>query len=217
LACELARQALDKSLTVGIEDADPRQDAADWAKIEGKPKNIQIFENANEENIMDLIDEAKSKNAFVLVDLEGVRSNTVTYAISKADLVLVACQASKNDAKEAVNTLKTIRNSGRMIGRDIPSAVIFGRTSAALLTKNAKYIYNEFETAGIEIIKASLVDREAYRNILFFGGSVNTLEAKTNREKDSIDKAAANAKELAEEVKKKLQSVIKKQVEKGAA
>lgn len=217
LACELARQGMESNLNIGLIDADPNQHAADWARLEGKPDNINLYANADMDNILDLIEEAKAQNAFVLVDLEGVASNTVTYAMSQADLVLVACQASKNDAKEAVKTIKTIVSSGRMINREIPSAVLFGRTNAAIFTKNAKYLYDEFENNGIELLKASLVDREAYRNIFFFGGSVNSLEAANKREEESIRKAALNAQELAAEVKIKLKAVLQKTSKKGAA
>jgi chromosome partitioning protein len=217
LACELARQGAEKNIGVSLIDADPNQHSAAWAKLEGKPANVALFGDVTEESILDVIEEAKVQNAFVLVDLEGVSSNVVTYAISQANLVIIPCQASQNDAKEAVKTVKTIRNSARMIGRDIPYSVLFTRASAAFYTKNTKYITAEFEGAGVDLFSVSLIDREAFKNIFSFGGSVNTLEAANKKERASIDKASENARLFAAEVKKKLKAAIETQAKKGAA
>lgn len=218
LACELARQCEEKGLGVALLDADPNQHSAAWAKLDGKPANITLFDKVREDSILDVIEEAKRKAAFVLVDLEGVASNAVTYAVSQADLVIVPCQASQNDAREAVKTVKTIRNSGRMIGREIPYSVLFVRTSAAILTNTAKHLQSEFEGAGLDLLSVSLIEREAFRSIFSFGGSVNSLKVSTKREQEAKDKAAANTRELAAEIKRKLKAAIQKAAaEKGAA
>lgn len=217
LACEFARQCEATQMKVALLDADPNQHSARWAKLSGKPENIDIIEGVSEESILDMIDEAKKKASFVLVDLEGVASNVVTYAVSQANLVIIPCQASENDAQEAVKTIKNIRNSARIIGRSIPHVVLFARTSAAILTKTAKYLREEFEHAGVHLLNVPLVEREAFRSIFSFGGSVNMLDASTKRESEARDKASQNIFKLAEEVKKQLKTVsaIQKTVEKG--
>lgn len=217
LACELARQGAPKNIGVSLIDADPNQHSAGWAALEGKPDNIKVYADVTEESILDAIEEAREQNAFVLIDLEGVASNAVTYAVSQADLVIIPCQASQNDAKEAVRTVKTIRNSGRMIGREIPYSVLFTRASAAFYTKNAKYIAQEFEGAGVDLFSVSLIDREAFKSIFSFGGSVHALEAANKKEQASIDKAAENARYFTEEVKQKLKAAVSNQSKKGAA
>ena len=69
LACELARQGYDKNIEVSLIDADPNQHSAAWAKLDGKPSNIRLYENVTEENILDVIDQAQEQTPFVLVDL----------------------------------------------------------------------------------------------------------------------------------------------------
>lgn len=218
LACELARQGAEKKLGVALIDADPNQHSAAWARLDGKPANIALFQEVTEETVLDTIEEAKGKAAFVLVDLEGVSSNAVTYAISQADLVVIPCQASQNDAKEAVKTIKTIRNSGRMIGREIPFSVLFTRVNAAILTKTAKHITAEFEGAGVDIFEVSLIDREGFKSIFSFGGCVNDLEAADKKAQASRDKTAENARAYAAAVKRKLKAGLEnRSAAKGAA
>ncbi|BBO86820.1 chromosome partitioning protein ParA (plasmid) [Desulfosarcina ovata subsp. sediminis] len=204
LACELARQGKAKNIGVSLIDADPNQHSAAWAKLDGKPDNIALFENVTEDNILDVIEEAQQKTPFVLVDLEGVASSAVVGAVSRADLVIIPCQPSQNDAKEAAKTIKTIKYGARISGREIPFSVMFTRLSAAIITKTGKHLAAEFDGAGVDVFKCSLIDREAFKSIFSFGGTVNDLEASSNKAQSSIDKAAENARLFAEEVKQHL-------------
>ena len=53
------------------------------------------------------------------------------------------------------------------------------------------------------MFECSLIDREAFRAIRSFGGTVNNLDSK---EVSGIEKAAQNAHAYAEEVKQKLKA-----------
>lgn len=211
LACELARQGKEKNIGVSLIDADPNQHSAAWAHLDGKPENIRLFDKVTEANILDAIEEAQSKTPFVLVDLEGVASSAVVGAVSRADLVIIPCQASQNDAREASKTIKTIQYGARVAGREIPFSVLFTRLSAAIITKTGKHLAAEFEGAGVDVFKCSLIDREPFRSIFSFGGAINDLEASDKRAQASINKGADNARLYAEEVKQHLQQTIKRQ------
>lgn len=206
LASELARQGEENNLSIALIDADPNQHSASWAKKKGCPKNIVLMTNANEESIVDDIEKAEEKAHFVLVDLEGTASMTVASAISRADLVIVLCQGSQDDADEAVKTIRLIRNQSKVLKRDISFSVLMSRTSAAITPRTLSYIVNQFEAAGVDMFKTSLIDREAFRAIRSFGGTVNDLNPK---EVSGIQKSADNVKAFAEEVKLKLKSILK--------
>ena len=208
LACELARQGQAKNISVSLIDADPNQHSAAWAKQGGAPENIQLFEGVNENNILDVIEQVQQQTPFVLVDLEGVASSVVIGAVSRADLVVIPCQPSQNDAKEAAKTIKTIKYGARVARRDIHFSVLFTRLSAALITKTSRALAAEFDGAGVDMFRCSLIDREAFRSIFSFGGAVNDLEANSKGAQRSIDKAADNARLYAEEVKRHLMAVM---------
>ncbi len=201
LISELAQQA-----TVTLIDVDPNQHSAKWAKKEGCPPNITLVENSTEESIIDDIDDAQSKSAFVLVDLEGTASMAVASAVSRADLVLIPCQGSQDDADEAVITIKMINRQSKVLNRKIRFAVAMTRTSPALTPRTLKDILEQFQAAGITVLESSLIEREAFKAIRSFGGTVKDLNPK---QVSGVDKAAANARAFAMEVVGMLKSVEK--------
>ena len=203
LASELARQGKSKNIKITLIDADPNQHSAKWALKDGCPDNIELIQNATEDNIIDVIEEAEVSTSFVLVDLEGTASMTVASAVSRADLVITLCQGSQDDADEAIKTIKMIKRQSRVIRREIPFAVLFTRTHPVISPRTLRHITNEFQAAGVNIFECSLIDREAFRAIRSFGGTVNDLSSK---DVSGIEKAEANALAFASEVISKLKS-----------
>jgi chromosome partitioning protein len=210
-ASELARQGADKNITVSLIDADPNQHSASWANKDGCPKNLLIKPCIDEDMLLDTIDEAVSQSAFVLIDLEGTANISVASSISRADMVVILCQGSQDDADEAAKTIRLIKRQSRILNREIPFSVLMNRTSAAITPRTLKYIVEQFSQAGISLFKTSLIDREAFRAIRSFGGTVSDLNPK---EVSGIEKAAINAKAFTEELKQKIHLLQK---EKGVA
>ncbi|MGL4667734.1 MAG: ParA family protein [Saezia sp.] len=193
LACELARNGA----TVTLIDADPNQHSAKWANRVGCPANIILIRNVNESNIIDEIELAETNTSFVIVDLEGTASMAVSFAISRADLVITPCQGSQDDADEAVRTIKLIKQQEKAFRRSIPFTILITNNQAAITPRTLKHICNEFNSANIPMLATSLVNRDAFRAIRSFGGSVNDLDKK---EVSGIDKAAKNAEDFAKEI-----------------
>ena len=200
LASELAQH----NTSVTLIDADPNQHSAKWAQKDGCPSNIKLIEKSTEETIIDDIDNAQEQTAFVLVDLEGTASMAVASAISRADLVITLCQGSQDDADEAAKTIKLVNRQAKVLNRSIPFAVLMTRTNPAITPRTLKHIMNEFHEAGVEIFKTSSIDREAFRAIRSFGGTVNDLDPK---QVSGIDKAVANAHALAVEVIERIKGI----------
>jgi len=206
LASEFARQCGSKGMNITLIDADPNQHSAKWALKKGCPQNIKIIENSDEDGIIDDIENANQNSAFVIVDLEGTASMSVASAISRADLVIILCQGSQDDADEAIKTIKLIKRQERLLTRKIPFSVLFTRTSPAITPRTLTYIINEFKKSNIEMFNCSLIDREAFRAIRSFGGTIENLDSK---EVSGKDKAISNVLAFTEEVKIKLLNLNK--------
>ena len=125
----------------------------------------------------------------------------VASAISRADLVITLCQGSQDDADEAAKTIKLIKRQSKLLRRPIKFSVLMTRTNPAITPRTLRHIVSEFEAAGVHIFSTSLIDREAFRAVRSFGGTVNDLNPK---EVSGIEKAAQNVRELAMEVIAKL-------------
>ena len=193
LACELART----SAEIIIIDADPNRPVSRWAKLAGLPANLRVLSEVSEASIIDDIEAAATKVPFVIVDLEGTASMTVAYAISRADLVIVPMQGSQLDANEAARAIRLIRQQERAFARRIAYAALFTRTSAAIRPRTLSHIRTELQAAGVPILTTQMHEREAFRAIFSFGGTLQTLTA---GQVSNLPAAMANAKALAGEL-----------------
>jgi chromosome partitioning protein len=191
LATQLAR----KGAKVTILDADPNKPVSDWAK-RGTPENLTVLANISETTVIDEIDAAANTTPFVIVDLEGTASMMVAYAISRADLVIIPTQASQLDAKQAAKAVLLIKQQEKAFRKTIPFAVLYTRTSSAIRTKTLSHVQNEFQKNNVRSFRTHLHEREAFRALFSFGGSLETLDS---RQVGGLENAIANAREYATE------------------
>ena len=208
-AVVLASELAQKGVPVVIIDADPNRPVSAWAKRAGKPDSLEVLANVTEETIIDEIEAAAARAPFVLVDLEGTASITVAYAISRADLVIIPSQGSQLDASEAAKAIKLIRQQEKAFGRRIPYAVLFTRTSAAIKPRTLQHIRGEFMNNGIPVFQTQMHEREAFRAIFSFGGTVEGLNAD---QVSNLDAAVKNARAFAAEVVTMLRQSAKAEV-----
>jgi chromosome partitioning protein len=150
-----------------------------------------------EDTILDQIDQASRQVTFVIVDLEGTASLMVGYAISRADLVIVPTQGSLLDATEAVKAIRLVRNMEKSAGKTIPTAILFTRTSAAIRPRSLQAIEAEFAQSGVRVLKTQMHERDAFRAIFSFGGSLADLD---RGQVGNVAAAQANARAFAAEV-----------------
>ena len=125
LGTELAAQGA----TVVLIDADPAGRLLRWSRKAPPPERVRVVASGGEEAIQDEIDAAQRAAAFVLVDLEGSASRLVSYAIAESDLVVVPTGEEQQDVEDALGTLKEVARAGRAARREIPTAILFCRTS----------------------------------------------------------------------------------------
>ena len=178
-------------------DADPNRNVVDWARLPGKPASLSVTGDSGEETIVDVIEEAAGRAAFVIVDLEGAAHLLVSYAISLADFVVIPMQGSQLDAKQAARQMKLIASQERISGRSIPFAVLLTRVSPTLQPKTQRHIEERFRELAAPVLETRLYDREAFRAIFSFGGSVAGL---ADKGVSNLTAAIRNADEFAAEV-----------------
>ncbi|AOI94149.1 chromosome partitioning protein ParA [Burkholderia pseudomultivorans] len=196
LADQLARQT-----QVTVIDADPNKPVAMWAAGGAKPDNLRVVSDADEENIIDKIEEAAAQTPFVIVDLEGTAAKIVILAVSQADLIVIPMQGSQLDASQASRALKVVQQQEKMSRRKVPYGVLLTRTSPIIRTKTMKHLTASFESAGINLFTTELNEREAYKAMFSFAVPLGDLDPK---EVSNLDKAITNAEEFASEVIAKL-------------
>jgi chromosome partitioning protein len=193
----LATQLAGLGVPVTLIDADPNKPLSRWAKLPGKPANLEVVADVTEESIIDAIETAGRKTPFVIIDLEGTASMMVAYAISRADLVVIPVQGSHLDAAEAAKAIKLVRAQEIAFKRTIRYTVLFTRTSAAIRTRTFQSIEGEFAQNGIPILETQLHERDAYRALFAFGGTLSGLDP---TQVSNIPAAILNAHNLTREI-----------------
>lgn len=199
LATQLARSA-----PVAIIDADKNQPIVTWSKMAGFPSNIEVISDVTDANFYDRLDEAARRVPFVLIDPEGTANVISSLAISAADLVVIPLQASQLDADQAQRALVQVTNQERAARRKIATRILFTRTSTAIQTRTLRHLKAELAEAGVRSFDTQLVEREAFKAMFSFGG---TLEQLDSRQVSSPEKAIANARAFAAEVLKVLKDI----------
>jgi|SRR5271166_1213378 len=172
LATELAA----RGASVTIIDADPNQPVTRWSRKPGLPEKLTVVSAVTEETLIDSIDAAARKTAFVIVDLEGTASLMVAQAMSRADLVVIPTKGSELDAVEAIKVIKFIGRQERAYNRAIPYAVLFTQTNPAVRPRTLKSLEQDMLEQGIPLFGTSLHERDAFRAIFSFGGPLSGLD-----------------------------------------
>lgn len=200
LASELVHQTQSK---VTIIDADPNYPFKRWDALNKKPDLLDIIYDENEETILDNIEAAKKTSKAVIIDLEGTKNMRVTYAVSKADLVIIPVQGSILDANEAAEAIKLVKRTEKGFGRKIDYAILFTRMPAAILSRNFLDISKQLTNAQVSVLSAQLIEREAYKTMFSTGRALHDLNPS---QVSGLEKAHADAYNFAEAVLTRLKT-----------
>lgn len=202
-ATVLAMTLAERGAAVTIIDADPNKNVVDWTKMPGVPAHLTVRGDIDEENIVDQIEEAAQVSTFVIVDLEGTANLMASYAISMSDFVVIPVQGSQLDAKQAARQMKLIKAQERIASRVIPFAVLFTRTNPAITPKTLRFIEERFTELRVPVFTTRLFDREAFRAIFSYGGTLSGLK---DKRVSNLDAALSNALEFTTEIVERLRN-----------
>lgn len=186
---------------VTVIDADPNRPIKAWATGGKAPARMSIVSDADEDNIIERIEEAATKTPLVVVDLEGTAAKIVVLAVSQADFVVIPTQGSQLDAEQASRAIKVVKQHEKMTGRAMPYGVLLTRTNPTIRTRNTTHIQSGLINAGIPVLETELNEREAFRSVFSFRQTLSGLDPK---EVSNLEKARHNVESLATEILSKL-------------
>ncbi len=195
----LATVLAERGASVIVIDADQNGGVVDWARLPGVPATLKVVTAApgaddDDDIIIRRIDQAAAEADFVIVDLEGRAIGLAGYAIAISDFVIIPVRGSNPDAKQAFRHMGLLKTQERLTGRSIPFAMLFTQTSPALRPKTQRFIEKRLAEENVPVFE---VDREAYRAMLSFGGTVVGLAGKGV---SGLAAAVANANAFVDEL-----------------
>ena len=181
--------------TVRIIDADRSQRLFRWAQNGDPPKSVTVV-HADERSLRSEVERARREVDVILIDVEGSKNMTVTFAIGHSDVVIVPANPSAPDVEDAIETVALIRDTADMTGRAIPHAILWTRVPPAIRSREIAALENQVETGGIPTI-GRVFERTAYKSMYSFATTLDGLSAD---EVPGLEKAKAEAADLAQRV-----------------
>lgn len=184
--------------TTTVVDADPNAPLTRWAARfpDSIPAGLRVVPGVGN-SAARVIDEAASRDPFVVVDLEGTKNVDVSVGLGRADLALIPMQGSQLDADEAATVVQLIRTQEEVFRREIPFRVFFTRTSPVIASKGMRDIHAQLKEFEIPMLRTSFMEREAFRAPFRVGASLYDLTSRDVRNPQAaIDNAEAFAAEI---------------------
>ncbi len=173
LGSELARLGA----SVVFLDADANQPLSRWWAKRWRAlgpgadyPNLLCEADVSRERMLPLIKQHRDADParWILIDLPGESSQTVTYAMSRSDIVIVPAQTSEMDAKEAHRAIAFLREAEELFGRTVFHRVLFTKVHP-FKTRIGEHMEAEFEKAGVPVFNTRIVERVAFREMTLDG------------------------------------------------
>lgn len=177
----LLAQALSKHSRVAIVDCDRNENILRWqenrrALDRAVPFSVLPAPADDAEGVMDIIIEAEKGHDYVLVDLEGVKTQTATFALGRAHFVLIPIKPSSMEIALAGVAVQHIKGTSRVFNRELPFAILLNRTNAAFPTHRERELRSDLDEAEVPTLPVSIMQREAYANMFEDGEVIEEMD-----------------------------------------
>jgi chromosome partitioning protein len=123
--------------------------------------------------------------------------------MTRSELVVIPTKGSELDGVEAAKVIAFIGRQERAYNRTIPYSVLFTQTNPVVRPRTLRSLESDLLNRRIPVFRTALHERDAYRAIFSFGGTLSALDGKLVR---NVSAATANARAFVAEVISKLVS-----------
>ncbi len=177
LGAEFAR----RGQNVLVIDCDDSRDSAQWVIDAAVPGLSTLCDAAGqpldvtEETITGHLKAAAQAYDVVLVDLHGGMTALMTYAIARADLVVVPARLSEHDVNAVFRTERAIRTTEDAFDKTIARRVLLTQLSTFHTQVEAK-TRADLEAAGIAVFRSALMRRTAFEKMSHSGQPLAAID-----------------------------------------
>jgi chromosome partitioning protein len=155
-------------------------------------ERFKVIPDVTEATILPTLRTAEAENDAVLIDLPGGTSALGLKAISRSSFVLIPCQPSLPDVRDAFKTFAQVDDAEELSRAKIARALIWTRVLPGFESIAARHVRQTVEGKGLPVFKAALKERAAFR--------LPHMTGKTPRQVDPNSAATANVAEIAAEL-----------------
>jgi len=201
LAILLASECAYKGYSVALLDADPNQHAALFGE-KSTVTNLSFQGDITDQNVISAIRKASKEFDLVFIDLPGATTTLNLKALQLSDYVVLPCQTSRPDVRDAMRGIKQIAEAGELKGlpddQTIPYSILWTRIPFSFESKAARSIREAISQTGARTMKTVLSERAVYKEIHINSEVPRQIDAKSS----ATTEVAALADELLENLYK---------------
>lgn len=157
--CVAAELALD-GYRVALLDCDLNQHATHFGQIADVP-GLAVVPAVDERNVLAALRKAQDEAELVVIDLPGGSSTLALKALQRSNFVLIPCQATLPDVRDAVKTLEQIDDAQELARSPIARSLIWSRLLPGFEARAARHVRKSIEERGLPIFKTAVMQRAA--------------------------------------------------------
>lgn len=199
LAIVLGTVLAEQGYATRLLDCDLNQHATAFGE-KNSLTNLAVRPSVDEHNVLAELRAAENEAEITLIDLPGGSSTLALKALQRSNLVLVPCQASLPDVRDAMKTVAQIDDAQDLARVPIARSLIWSRVLPGFESRAAKHVRVSAEETGTPIFRSALMERAAFREMHITGVAPNSA-APTSA-------AAQNAHIIAQEVIERLSQLL---------
>jgi chromosome partitioning protein len=196
--CIAAELALD-GYRVALLDCDLNQHATHFGQISDIP-GLTVMPAIDERNVLGALRTAQEEADLVMIDLPGGSSTLALKALQRSNFVLIPCQATLPDVRDAVRTVEQIDDAQELARTPIARSLLWSRLLPGFEARSARHVRESVEGRGIPIFKSALMQRAALAEF--------HLTGKVPRQTDPNSGAAQNIAAVTAELLTKLEQLV---------
>ncbi len=201
LAILLSSECAFKGYSVALLDADPNQHAALFGE-KSTIANLDFQGEVTDQNVISAIRKASKEYDLVFIDLPGATTTLNLKALQLSDFVILPCQTSRPDVRDAMRGIQQIAEAGELKGlsdeQTIPYSILWTRIPFSFESKAARSIRDAIGKTGARTMNAILSERAVYKEMHINSEVPRQIDPKSK----ATDEVAALADELLENLYK---------------
>jgi chromosome partitioning protein len=191
LAILLGTELALEGYTVSLLDCDVNQHATAFGKKAQIP-GFRVVPAIDEGNVLAALREANTSADVVIIDLPGGSSTLALKALQRSHFVLVPCQVSLPDVRDAMKTLSQIADAADLARSEIARSLIWTRLLPGFESRSARHVRESVEGKELAVFRTALVERAAFRELHVTG--------QVPRQAEPASSAATNVSAITQEL-----------------
>ena len=163
---------------IALLDCDLNQHATAF----GEKADIQgftVIPSVDEANVLSALRQAETDNDVILIDLPGGSSTLSLKALQRSSFVLVPCQASLPDVRDAMKTMAQINDAEDLSRVTIARSLIWTRVLSGYESRSARHVRESVEGKQLPMFSSQLKELSAFRELHITGKAPRQIDAKS--------------------------------------